>query len=187
MKKILKWISLILMVGSLSSCQLAIPNQSTMEETRDRFVRFFMTTTAINEKIDNHGRIYGQLVMDGPIIDTYTFKDIEGLTFFYSTIGTGEERTRFLVASPQFYDVHNHYGVGDDSESIHTEGHLDYFGVEDAFQMNPVFQDGNDQIYMTVGESYLVGGHAGIELSVQRDQSVDEETDLGKKDNIGGY
>lgn len=181
MKKTLKWISLLWMVVSLSSCQLAIPSQQTKEETTDRLVGFFITTSTINEEMDNNGRIYGNLIMDGSMIDTYTFKDIEGMTFFTSSIGSGEERTRFLVVSPPFYDVHNHFGVSDGSESLLIEGNLDYFGEEVVFQMNPAFQDADDRIYATVGESYLVGGLLGSELSAQLDQTVEEETDLGTK------
>lgn len=87
----------------------------------------------------------------------YAFKGIEGMSFFAPKMMSSSGSYRSQVVDEAFSDVHTHYNVSDEGDSISLKGTI-YITSDanfDALYFNPVYQSDSGEVYVVSGDAIV--------------------------------
>ncbi len=164
------WFALVLL-GSLSGCQLAKKQESAAGQ--DRFAGFYVTTESLdfgkleqysasnpNKKSDNLSdvsfRLYADEVQFTPEAEPqFVFPGIEGIAFFTSVFPATSERDSYIatIAGPEITNAKFSVQAGSESKT-NLEGTI-YISPNknnNIFHMNAVYQTDDGRVYLTPGQ-----------------------------------
>ncbi len=114
------------------------------------------------------------------VVKEYAFKGIEGMSFFAPKMMSPSGSYRSQIVDAPFADVHTHYHVTDEGESISLKGTI-YMtsGVNfDALYFNPVYQSASGEVYVVSGDAivgfdgFIPGASMSTTLNEKRTKTV---------------
>ncbi len=185
---------IILLLGTLSGCQLAQTDKSA-NVAQDRLIGVFVTTG----HLDLQGRLYGtqkkRTVTDesGKTIetDTYAFEGVTGMLYINAIVPATAAMDSYhtTIADDGISDRKTSLGLGDVENSTVLDGTI-YASMgrgEFIFYFNPVYQDGIGRVYATAGTGLSSGNMqsdgAQFSQTMNATQTVTENGKT-KKDSI---
>ncbi len=164
------WFALM-MLGSLSGCQLAKEQERTAGQ--DRFAGFYVTSESLdfskleqynasnpNKKADNLAdvsfRLYADEVQFTPASEPqYVFPGIDGIAFFTSVFPATSERDSYIatIVGPEITNAKFSVHAGSESKT-NLEGTIFVSPNKNnnIFHMNAVYQTADGRVYLTPGQ-----------------------------------
>lgn len=183
---------ILMLVFSMTGCQLARTDLQSSDDrlvgvlVTEEYLDLFDMEAYLNDNLnlfngdividgdtsDYQGRIYASIIPqtltaeDGRIVEDeeITFEDLEGIHFVSARVERDNEFFNRVYSSDGIINAHTAYNYTDTEESVSMEGEIWMAHVNGNMEayINPVFEDGNGNYYVTAGQGFSTSGDNAV-------------------------